>query len=372
MSKIIPDWKDQLKQSPIFNMSLSAKELFHSNFIAWVCETYPEQMGAFFASFLGLGIPTNNSISNLAREKHNIDISFELGDTVVLIENKVRSIANAQQLEQYQTRPAKDFSQTATEVKYILLSLKKPVFVQNNKWKHLSYDELLKCFSSLPTSENTYHQRLLEDYSTVMGCIKENIVDKIDFNVISISKLHTGGTDENNALSNFKEVKMGDFFQKGLFEDIANALLGKVKKEEELENAIDSGSLLIDFGMSRAQALLDIKYKYEDDLYIGIQIQGEQYRRHIEGSNEEKVKKAAHCFLESTQWFNFENHQQGITIYPTGQKKFNNYNGKMLYRSIKLGDIRVEDNEALLEIIIKDIVCIKTLLDNAEIKRKCL
>ena len=40
-----------LKGSPLFNLSLASKELFHSNFLAWLCEAYPDFMGPLFARY---------------------------------------------------------------------------------------------------------------------------------------------------------------------------------------------------------------------------------------------------------------------------------------------------------------------------------
>ena len=41
----------RLKKCPLFNLSLASKELFHSNFLAWLCEAYPNQVGRLFARF---------------------------------------------------------------------------------------------------------------------------------------------------------------------------------------------------------------------------------------------------------------------------------------------------------------------------------
>lgn len=37
-----------LEKSPIYAMSLGSKELFHSNFWAWLMRTYPEFVKTFF------------------------------------------------------------------------------------------------------------------------------------------------------------------------------------------------------------------------------------------------------------------------------------------------------------------------------------
>ena len=33
---------EQLKKNPVFQLSLSAKELFHSNFLYWIASSYPK------------------------------------------------------------------------------------------------------------------------------------------------------------------------------------------------------------------------------------------------------------------------------------------------------------------------------------------
>ena len=41
-----------LKKSPLFNLSLSSKELFHSNFLYWIGQNYPLEFGKLFAEYL--------------------------------------------------------------------------------------------------------------------------------------------------------------------------------------------------------------------------------------------------------------------------------------------------------------------------------
>jgi hypothetical protein len=47
---------DTLKKSPLFNLSLTSRELFHSNFLAWLAETYPREVGQVFSSLIAKGI----------------------------------------------------------------------------------------------------------------------------------------------------------------------------------------------------------------------------------------------------------------------------------------------------------------------------
>ena len=307
-------WAEELKELPIFNMSLSSKELFHSNFIGWILETYPVEMGKKFSEVLGL--EKNEKIENVQREKNNIDLSFELGDTLVLIENKVKSIAYKEQLDKYSKyKIPKDKDK---EAKYILLSLKRPTFFDNNKdktpnykeWIYVSYEEFIGEYLELllHSKIDEYHELLIRDYIKFIDILDKKIMQEIDNT--SIVNFYKKDTDENKLFSTLKEIRMHDFFQKGLFENLAQSIcsrlgndsvevhLGKREKGKNYNKTVT-----ISHGMTRAVGLLDIKYQYDENITIGIQIQGNQYRKIIEGTDEKNVFSKAEELKDSL--FNF-------------------------------------------------------------------
>src|SRR4051794_31150414 len=104
---LVPAELDQvitrLERSPLFNLSLSSKELFHSNFLDWLCKLYPVEAGNLFASFLTV-LPDSikGPIVKTYRELANIDLTllYENGETLI-IENKVKSLPYLGQLEEY-------------------------------------------------------------------------------------------------------------------------------------------------------------------------------------------------------------------------------------------------------------------------------
>jgi len=184
-------WIDKLKKSPIFNMSLSSKELFHSNFIAWILEEYPKYMGEFFSEYLSLE-DKPQKITNVQREKKNIDISFDIGDKSIFIENKVKSIA---------------------------LSLKEPTFLDEKScyisqndvfWYYLSYETfvekyLKKLIKKIP-EEDKYNKFLICDYINFIEILNQNILGLI--NKAQIINIYKVGTCENDALKVLKELRM--------------------------------------------------------------------------------------------------------------------------------------------------------------------
>ena len=63
----------KLKKSPMFNLSLSSKELFHSNFLAWIAED--EDTKELFESILelfGLEKETAQDYAKGIRDSHYI------------------------------------------------------------------------------------------------------------------------------------------------------------------------------------------------------------------------------------------------------------------------------------------------------------
>jgi hypothetical protein len=100
---------EKLKKSPLFNLSLSSKELFHSNFLYWIGHNYPSEFGGLFSKYLNEQ-PEDSCIKEIFRERENIDLSFSYSNgQEVLIENKVKSVPYIGQLVKYseKTHPPK-------------------------------------------------------------------------------------------------------------------------------------------------------------------------------------------------------------------------------------------------------------------------
>lgn len=86
----VPATCDRLRQEPLFQFSLHAKELFHSNFLAWFIDAHPQCGRQAFAPWVAAdrGARTNR----VRRERSNLDLAVELeGLRPFVIENKVFS-----------------------------------------------------------------------------------------------------------------------------------------------------------------------------------------------------------------------------------------------------------------------------------------
>ncbi|MGO9888232.1 MAG: hypothetical protein ACLP0L_10055, partial [Solirubrobacteraceae bacterium] len=48
---------DKLRQDALHNLSLGGKELFHSDFLAWFAQSYPEEAAHVFSGYAQRGNP---------------------------------------------------------------------------------------------------------------------------------------------------------------------------------------------------------------------------------------------------------------------------------------------------------------------------
>ncbi len=362
---------EKLLQSPIFNFSLSSKELFHSNFIFWLCHCYPEQLGRLFSKELGLE-DENNIISNIKREKQNLDLQFQIGNCLVVVENKVKSLANKNQLKEY-SDPGYikgDYS----DKKFILLSLYKPDFIERGDldtacWRYYSYSDLLDKFISKLIVENEYHKLIINDYTKLLIFLTDTLkTEALNVDILSISQSET-----SKALSS---LRMSDIYQKIVFEKFKEKLERKVLATfDQVTNK--NADIMLYSGLTNVQGLCGVRVKINNpfisDFYLGIQIQANQYRYYAECHSRKSVIELISIELcKSEYWFSFAHFKDKFKIYPINNSskseiRFNEFGknnsedkGVFKYRYAKLDNL-VTNSDELVELIIADL---KMLFDN--------
>ncbi|MGH8998873.1 MAG: PD-(D/E)XK nuclease family protein [Acidimicrobiia bacterium] len=112
---------EDLRAQPLFHLSLHSKELFHSNFLAWLCEAHPDAAVQVFSRW----VPARPQAKRLRvqRERSNLDLAIELpGLTPLVVENKVFSPPDDQQLDDYANGPLAGLA----DPELLLLSLGRP------------------------------------------------------------------------------------------------------------------------------------------------------------------------------------------------------------------------------------------------------
>lgn len=197
---------EELNINPIFHLSLSAKELFHSNFLAWLAVDKKTQ--ALFKKILytWLGEDTfdyNTDCMEVKREYKNFDFSIcekitndkesKTGRIRLVLENKFKSIAYKAQLENYQKKvdalnEEADKAQCKAKLKlnsakfenwkenaklpktkYILLTLAEDFLdkeaVKESGWIIVTYADYSKTLhDNLDLVKDKFYKELLEKY----------------------------------------------------------------------------------------------------------------------------------------------------------------------------------------------------------------
>ena len=329
MEKIIAS----LLESPLFNLSLSSKELFHSNLLYWIGKNYSRETGEFFSRYCQK-YPEDKNIISIKREKDNIDFSFEYPNgQEVFVENKVKSLVHRAQLERY--------SNTNNENKnYILLSLSKPNFeiseensfkLHEAKWFYLSYSDYNKFIEALSNkARSNYHQFLLKDYNTFITGLVE--IEKIS-SLKSSDKFNFHSTIYDKTYKNLIDLRLHDFYLKRKYESLCNLIYLKAKEcgltqsnfGEQSDWETEIGELTFGSGMTNSQGLSDIKFKVANNIILGIQIQGDNFRLFIEDKDGALAYKVKEILFDNNLWFTFSRFGES-EVYPKGY-----------YKSVKLG-----------------------------------
>ena len=214
-----------LKDNPIYTMSLASKELFHSNFIAWLIEKYPDhfekKMKRIFPEELeGESFDRQNPVD---REKSFVDLTINLKDSEkkIIIENKVKSIPDKAQLERYSD---------AGNCR-VLLSLSRPYFVRKSgnrfevrgkkdkvEWFFMDYEYFLKNFLNFQIKKDKT-RRYIEDYRAFLKTLVK-IGRNIDF--FSSQDIH----------KKLRKIKMQGIFHKIVCSKLEEKFRERIKQKK--------------------------------------------------------------------------------------------------------------------------------------------
>lgn len=354
---------EDLKKSPMFQLSLASRELFHSNFLAWLAENYPEVGSAIFSQYLPQPVTSPNSIIAI-RESKNIDILLKFADgQQLVIENKVKSVPYIQQLQDYTLSiPNKDRPRTG----FLLITLGPPPFSTDNftfsledgtLWRFADYRSLadsLNC--SLPLISNTYHQDITRDY--------------IQF-ICRLSDLHGAfSTDkathfypDKEANKLLKSIRLHDMADKLRFSEMAYRVEQRLKNcgfADVTRSNFPNGpveQISVCSGMTRSEGLFDLKFVLDqvngDPVILGVQVQGHRFKLVVEmKSNKTISERFARALLSattsSTHWFNFALVPGTGSEFPKIRDELNKYSNTFWYRYKILDQISPSELENVI------------------------
>lgn len=164
---------NELSNNAMSTMSLTSEELFHTNLWAWMLRKYPQVFTPVF-------YPEYNGQDKIEvfREYKNTDLFLKIGDKSIIIENKLKSLPDKNQLERYN----KNFLSTVD--KTILVSYFSPLFTSGYD-SLLSYDYMFeKLKESLETTKSAVIEKtdlsLIQYYLEFLNLLNQ-LLHSIDF-----------------------------------------------------------------------------------------------------------------------------------------------------------------------------------------------
>ena len=289
---------DYLKTSPMFNLSLSSKELFHSNFLYWLSLINKEAFKKLIAGLLNIRLDELNLELNwgdnweVAREYKSFDlcvkdISKDFVDSnpedtneenrqkpniYLVIENKVKSIPYKAQLKKYTTKVKEYYGNKREEdfskVKYMLLTL--PTHFpdapeetrsecQNStidNWKIVTYNRYIEVLtglkneftSNLENENKCYATKIMEDYIEFVNNLlvlhnhwKENCYEKLGFLRKEKEDNQMHG-EYVKYITDAENLRIHDLYHKSKYARICTDIIAKFNEEiVNIENKYDVG-----------------------------------------------------------------------------------------------------------------------------------
>lgn len=297
--------KKGLENSPMFQLSLSSKELFHSNFLFWIGKANKFMFRELIQQLYENG--TKNNIAfipwednfEIKRECNNFDISVIKDNKIIFIlENKVKSIPKLSQLDDYTIK--------VPDASCMLLSLVKNFPEKetiNDKWAIIDYNMLADKIEELYPRYNLdqYHSAIIKDYCGYIRNLDSIVAEWVVKGNEKWSQL------SNNEIKTLSDLRIDDLYKKLRYACILNLIMKRIDSDmlgfkwgmnakdifdgkkiknnrAEKREAADTpfAYIYVDFGMTRSNGLFELKVKVADNLLLLIQVEGKQYRRAIE------------------------------------------------------------------------------------------
>lgn len=390
------DELEELYKNPMFRISLGSKELFHSNFLAflWDCDEQAFLNMIYHLLPEGKKINVNELLKKdkltIYREKENLDLCIchteNKKDCIdIIIENKVKSIPYIEQLDEYRQTAAKhqEKDSTGTAVTYILLTLatefpNKEAIIESG-WNIITYDQLVKAIKQYYHKNNIEPrlQQYVADYTDFIDKLSAlQIVDK--FNDEPFHNPDIIAAYHKKKLSDLYLKQRGSYFICLLLKKIAEAQennrLGKIdikqgaKSQASGKNVGDNSKNAIIYlasGMNRGKSTITIHiYPKESQSSYALQIEGNQYRHmFIQSGLIAKRNEKIEQHLNNMPFFAQDQLPKLLQEDWQGRGDFNQYQPDCLYKYVTF---EKTTGGQMLDIVVEDIIKVLAYLPKCE------
>ena len=294
-----------VKGNPIFQLSLAAKELFHSNFLYWIASRYPKLFNEVMKE-LDINIELSEEFEKNIIEREYNHFDFCICKEVkterskknkkkisFVLENKFKSIPYIAQLNKYDDQIRKINGLKENEklnIPRVLLTLATEFEGERdiNDWKIIPYTLYIKALeekcNSIKSKIDLFDKELIDRYCSFVKTIVEGFNDLLILNM--------SWSDMLKVSEKLEIIRLHDVWQKlyasKVFTQLENytpipekdfsVMMKKVNNKEVI---ITAGNIYkeLSYGTSGAYISVAIPVKVDNFWYcIIIQVQGHDYR----------------------------------------------------------------------------------------------
>ncbi len=339
----------RLRKNPVLHLSLTSKELFHSNFLGWLFERSSDVALACLGP-LAEADP-QQLVTSVRREDHHLDLVVEIaGQRPIVVENKVLSLPDEAQLDGYTAKniPA---AGVPGAVK-VLLSLTDPGWVdgQYAGWRLLSYDDVaarLVPAVERHLAEDMFVQQLVLHWAEMIGILSR------------IAALTAPERDDPllldaDAVELLRQLRLHDAYQKFRTRRVRHLLQQHLQRHHVAVDDLESG-------MTNGSPLLSGRLFMPDGAEIGWQLQGSQWRRFVitpeqyKGKSEaKKLERIAYADEHHRAWFTFAAEQELGPFAKAPTDDYKHYAPDFLYDYVRVPGITVQLVLALADTVLRE------------------
>lgn len=247
MDKEQEDFIKTLQKNVAFQLSLTSKELFHSNFLAWLAED-KDTIGVFkelLQNCFGAEDLLSDESKDIIVKREYMNFDFCICDNEApnkvrfVLENKFKSLPYKEQLEEYQEKIETSNKDSEIEtsnkdsepVHYCLLSLAQG-YKDFGDWKVVTYEEYTEALRNANASKNnnSFKKQLINTYcdfiKTFSDHINESLKEVCDKDIVNPEAKWDVLTNHQE----FCEIRCNDVWQKIVMQHCAKVLASKIKE----------------------------------------------------------------------------------------------------------------------------------------------
>lgn len=235
---------EDLSNNVMFSLSLSSKELFHSNLWAWLGRKYPKM---FTEIFLDEKVELDEN-SIILREYNNFDLYVETKNSISVFENKCKSMPNKSQLMEYDKKLAKIKEEKEKEIKTKLISYFEPigtyVWADDNTpsrihdWSIITYNELCEKFNDLYEKNEKIIKNndkiIIEEYIKCLELLN-NLQNSIELNDETTIDEYYSLLDNNKIKELSRKINFEKTLERILVNKLTHYVLDKYEKKDEID-----------------------------------------------------------------------------------------------------------------------------------------